>query len=97
MKKTLLTLGAVALLTSPSLFAEGTKSQVRIQDTAEYKEDVQYKYRYQSEEAKEYKYQYKGDNQPKHQYRHRNNMNNTAGSGMGSMRSMGSSKGGGKR
>ena len=96
MRKTLLTLGALALLASPSLFADETKSQVRTQDSAEYKEDVQHKYRYQTEEAKEYKY--KGDNnQPKYQYRHRNNMNDAAGSGMGSMRSMGSSKGGGKR
>ena len=93
MKKTLLTLSAVALLASPSLFAEETKTQVRIQETAEYKEDVQYKYRYQTEEPKKYK----GDNQPKHQYRHRNNMNDAVGSGMGNMRSMGSSKGGGRR
>ena len=97
MTKTLLTLSAVALLASPSLFAEETKSQVRVQNSAEYKEDVQHKYRYKTEEAKEYKYQYKGENQPKHQYRHRNNMNDAVGSGMGNMRSMGSSKGGGKR
>ena len=95
MKKTLLTLGIVALLTSPSLIAEETKSQVRVQASAEYKEDVQYKYRYQPDEPKKYK----GEYQPKNQYRyqHRNNMYDAAGSGMGSMRSMGGSKGGGKR
>lgn len=91
MKITLLTLGAVALLASPSLFADETKSQVRTQDTAEYKEDVQHKYRYQTEEQK----RYKGENQSKkYQYQHRNNMNDAAGS---DIRSMDSTKGGGKR
>ncbi|MCO4846026.1 MAG: hypothetical protein KC427_08425 [Sulfurovum sp.] len=90
MKKTLFILGAVALLASPSLFADGAKSQVRTQDTAEYKEDVQHKYRYQTEEQKKYK----GENQSKYQYQHRNNINDAVGSGM---RSMGSSKGGSKR
>lgn len=96
MKKTLLTLSTLALLASPSLFADEANSQVRVQESAEYKEDVQYKYRYQTEEEKEYKYKGNGD-QPKYQYRYRKNMNDAAGSGMGSMRSMGSSKGGGKR
>ena len=95
MKKTLLTLGAVALLASPSLYAEESKSQVRVQESAEYKEDVQYKYRYQPEEPKKYKGEYQPKNQYQHQYR--NNMNDVAGSGMGNMRSMGGSKSGGKR
>ncbi len=94
MKKTLLTLGAVALLTSPTLFADETKSQIRVQESSEYKEDVQYKYRYQPEEPKKYKGEYQPKNE--YQYQHRNNMNDPSSSGMGSMRSMGGSKAGGK-
>lgn len=95
MKKTLLTLGAVALLTSPTLFAHEAKSQVRVQESAEYKEDVQYKYRYQPEEPNKYKGEYQPKNQYQHQ--HRNNIYDAAGSAMGSMRSMGGNKSGGKR
>ena len=94
MKKTLLILTTLTLAGTSIVVADETKSQIRTQETLQYKEDVQHKYRYQTEEAKEYKY--KGDNgQPKYQYQHRNNMNDAAGSGMGNMRSMGSS--GGKR
>lgn len=96
MKKTLLTLGAVALLASPSIFADEVKSQIRVQESEQYKEDVQYKYRYQPEKPKEYKGEYQPQNQ--YQYQHRTNMNSDPlGSGMGSMRSMGGSKSGGKR
>ena len=91
MKKTLFTFGTVTLLASTSTFADVTKSQIRVQESAQYKEDVQYKYRYHPEEAKKYK----GEHKPNYQYRYqyRNHMNDSMGRGMGSMRSMGGAKG----
>lgn len=70
MKKTLLIFTALTLAGASALVANETKSQVRTQDASAYeeKEDIQNKYRYQTEEAKEYKYQkqneyqYKGTN-----------------------------------
>jgi hypothetical protein len=94
MKKALMTLSTIALLATPSLFAQEANKQIRVQESAEYKENAQYKYRYQPDEPN----QYKGEYKPKFQYQHRNNMNSDPfGSGMGSMRSMGGSKGMGKR
>ena len=95
MKKTLLAFGAIALLTSPSLFADETKSQMRVHESTQYKEDVQYKYRYQPEEPKKYKGEYKPKYQ--YQYQHRKHMNESFGSGMGNMRSMAGSRNSGKR
>ena len=85
---------ALTLWTTSVLVADEAKFQKRVNESTEYKEDVQYKYRYNPDEPKEYKGEYK----PKFQYQHRNNMNSDPfGSGMGNMRSMGGSKGMGKR